>query len=111
MNRYFFEVNYAIDELLLKPVAGWYYIALPNPVQDGIRNVLRNLRSPVILANDLFQGEMDRAGNTVSRFAINSTIGLLGLFDVAAELGMPFHDEDFGQTLADRKSTRLNSSH
>ncbi|WP_425450002.1 MlaA family lipoprotein [Virgifigura deserti] len=100
MNRYFFEVNYALDELLLKPAAGWYYTALPNPVQDGIRNFLRNLRSPVILANDLFQGEMDRAGDTIGRFAINSTIGLLGLFDVAAELGMPFHDEDFGQTLA-----------
>ena len=100
MNRYFFEVNYALDELLLKPIAGWYYVALPNPVQDSIRNALRNLRSPVILANDLFQGNMERAEVTVSRFFINSTIGLLGLFDVAAEMGMPFHDEDFGQTLA-----------
>src|SRR3546814_20842417 len=57
MNRYFFEVNYALDELFLKPLAGWYYIALPNPAQDGVRNFLRNLRSPVNFANHLFPGE------------------------------------------------------
>src|SRR6266436_10155820 len=56
MNRYFFEVNYALDELLIKPIASWYYVALPNPVQDSIRNVLRNIATPVVLANDLFQG-------------------------------------------------------
>ncbi len=100
MNRYFFEVNYALDELFLKPVAGWYYILLPNPAQDGVRNFLRNLSSPVILANDLFQGETDRAGTTLVRFLVNSTIGVVGLFDVAGEMGYPYHDEDFGQTLA-----------
>ena len=100
MNRYFFEVNYALDELFLKPIAGWYYIALPNPAQDGVRNFLRNLSSPVILANDLFQGETDRAGTTLVRFVINSTVGIVGLFDVAADMGYPYHSEDFGQTLA-----------
>ena len=100
MNRYFFEVNYALDELFLKPIAGWYYIALPNPAQDGVRNFLRNLSSPVILANDLFQGETDRAGTTLIRFLVNSTIGIAGLIDVAGEMGYPYHDEDFGQTLA-----------
>ncbi|MGQ0585030.1 MAG: MlaA family lipoprotein [Reyranella sp.] len=100
MNRYFFEVNYFLDEIFLKPVAGWYYVALPNPVQDGIRNFLRNLRSPVVLANDVFQGSFGRAGTTVARFAINTTLGVLGLFDVATELGLVYHDEDFGQTLA-----------
>lgn len=100
MNRYFFEVNYALDELFLKPIAGWYYIALPNPAQDGVRNFLRNLSSPVILANDLFQGETDRAGTTLIRFLVNSTIGIVGLIDVAGEMGYPYHDEDFGQTLA-----------
>lgn len=100
MNRYFFEVNYALDELFLKPIAGWYYIALPNPAQDGVRNFLRNLSSPVILANDLFQGETDRAGTTAVRFLVNSTIGIVGLFDVASDMGFVYHDEDFGQTLA-----------
>ena len=100
MNRYFFEVNTAADELLFKPLAGWYYVALPNFAQDGIRNALRNLRTPVVLANDLFQGNTDRAGDTFGRFLINSTLGVGGLFDIAARMGMPYHDEDFGQTLA-----------
>ncbi len=100
MNRYFFELNYAADELLFKPLAGWYYVALPNFAQDGVRNVLRNVRSPVVLANDLFQGETDRAGVTVGRFLVNSTMGLGGLFDIASRIGLDYHDEDFGQSLA-----------
>jgi phospholipid-binding lipoprotein MlaA len=100
MNRYFFELNYAADELLFKPLAGWYYVALPDFAQDGVRNALRNLRSPIVLANDLFQGETERAGITVGRFLVNSTLGLAGLFDVASEMGLEYHDEDFGQTMA-----------
>ena len=100
MNRYFFELNYAADELLFKPLAGWYYVALPNFAQDGVRNALRNVRSPVVLANDLFQGETDRAGVTVERFLVNSTMGVGGLFDIASRIGLDYHDEDFGQTLA-----------
>jgi phospholipid-binding lipoprotein MlaA len=100
MNRYFFEINYAFDETLGKALAGWYYVALPNFAQDGIRNALRNLRTPVILANDLFQGEMNRAGITIGRFFINSTLGVGGLVDVAKEIGLVYHTEDFGQTLA-----------
>jgi phospholipid-binding lipoprotein MlaA len=100
MNRYFFELNFAADELLFKPLAGWYYVGLPNFAQDGVRNVIRNVHSPVVLANDLFQGETDRAGVTVSRFLVNSTMGLGGLFDIASRMGLDYHDEDFGQTLA-----------
>jgi phospholipid-binding lipoprotein MlaA len=100
MNRYFFDLNFAADELLFKPLAGWYYVALPNFAQDGVRNALRNVRSPVVLANDLFQGETDRAGVTVERFLVNSTMGLGGLFDIASRIGLDYHDEDFGQTLA-----------
>jgi phospholipid-binding lipoprotein MlaA len=99
MNRYFFEINYALDETIFKAVAGWYRLALPDPAQEGIRNALRNLKAPVILANDLFQGEIDRAGTTFARFLINSTAGLGGLFDVASTMGLKYHDEDFGQTL------------
>ena len=100
MNRYFFELNNALDELVLKPFAGWYYIGLPNFAQDGIRNALDNLKTPVILANDLFQGDLDRAGTTLGRFLINSTLGLAGLIDVAEMFGLEQHYEDFGQTLA-----------
>lgn len=100
MNRYFFEVNYALDELILKPFAGWYYVGLPKFARNGIRNALRNLNSPVILGNDLLQGNFERAGITLARFVINTTLGLAGFIDVAKEMGLVYHDEDFGQTLA-----------
>jgi len=100
MNRYFFEVNYAVDELILKPFAGWYYVGLPKFARNGIRNALRNLNSPVIFGNDLLQGDFERAGITLARFVINTTLGLAGFIDVAKEMGLVYHDEDFGQTLA-----------
>jgi phospholipid-binding lipoprotein MlaA len=101
MNRYFFEVNYALDELLIKPIASWYDVILPTPVEHSVHNFLRNLNGPVILANDLFQGNGKRAGITAKRFLINTTLGAGGLFDVAADwFGLTYHDEDFGQTLA-----------
>ena len=99
MNRYFFEINHVLDELVLKPFAGYYHTALPQFAQDGVRNAMRNLHSPTIFANDMFQGGFSRAGDTAGRFFINSTIGLGGLFDVADSFGMKYHDEDFGQTL------------
>lgn len=100
MNRYFFELNKFFDTILLKPVATWYDGVVPEPGRDGVRNFLDNLRSPVILANDMLQGEWERAGTTASRFGINTTVGVLGLFDPASGWGMPQHSEDFGQTLA-----------
>jgi phospholipid-binding lipoprotein MlaA len=99
MNRYFFEINHVLDELILKPFAGYYHTALPQFAQDGVRNAMRNLHSPTIFANDMFQGSFNRGGTTAGRFFINSTIGLAGLFDVADSFGLKYHDEDFGQTL------------
>ena len=99
-NRFFFGVNQVLDEVLLRPVAVVYRTVLPDFAQNGVRNFLNNLNSPVILANDLLQGETDRAGDTIVRFGINSTIGIGGLIDVAKDLDRPYHDEDFGQTLA-----------
>jgi len=99
-NRFFFGVNQVLDELLLRPVAVVYRAVLPDFARDGVRNFMNNLNSPVIFANDLLQGEGDRAGTTLVRFGLNSTIGIGGLFDVAKDLGYPYHDEDFGQTLA-----------
>lgn len=100
VNRGIFEFNRVVDGLFIKPAAQIYRGVLPQEAQDSVRSFLRNLRSPIILANDLLQGEPDRAGTTIGRFLVNSTLGVLGLFDVATELGMPYHGEDFGQTLA-----------
>jgi len=99
LNRYFFEVNFFIDNVLLEPVATAYAHVVPDPGRDIVRNFFDNLKSPVILANDVLQGDMDRASVTAGRFLANSTIGLAGLFDVATHFGWEKHEEDFGQTL------------
>lgn len=101
VNRAMFEFHQAIDHFLLKPVAFVYQNLIPQPLQTGIRSALVNLRTPIILANDLLQGETDRAGDTLQRFAINSTVGVLGFYDAADKwFGIAPHTEDFGQTLA-----------
>ena len=99
-NRFMFAINDTVDIFILKPVAVTYEFWVPQGVRNSVRNFLRNLRTPVILANDLFQGEMHRAEATVARFFINTTVGLAGLFDIAGDSGWDYHDEDFGQTLA-----------
>lgn len=100
VNRAVYGVNQAVDYVLLRPLAYAYRDGLPDPIQERIGNTLRNLASPVVLANDLMQGEWDRAWTTFMRFLINSTWGLAGLHDIAAPMGFKRHDEDFGQTLA-----------
>ncbi len=99
LNRFTFAFNMALDTLVFQPVAATYRFLLPVEVRDSVRNAVRNLRSPLILINDVLQGEMERAETTLVRFLVNSTLGVLGLFDVAADMGYPYHDEDFGQTL------------
>ena len=99
-NRAIWEFNRALDTLLLKPAAVAYRDLTPPPFQRRVRNVLNNLRSPIIFLNDIMQGEVERAGVTMVRFIINSTVGILGLGDPASDMGYAFHDEDFGQTLA-----------
>lgn len=100
VNRVTSKFNKALEDVVLKPVAHVYNAALPRPARQGVTNFLRNLNTPVILANDLFQGEEDRAWDTFRRFFINSTVGVGGLIDVAKKVGIPYHGEDFGQTLA-----------
>jgi phospholipid-binding lipoprotein MlaA len=100
VNRFFFQVNEVGDEYVLEPVARGYVWLLPDFAQNGVTNVLDNLDSPIIFANDVFQAEFERAGTTLARFLINSTIGLAGFVDVAEDWGLERHDEDFGQTLA-----------
>jgi len=100
MNRVLFDFNTAMDKTILIPVAKTYQTITPRPARNGIRNFLGNLGSPIILANDLLQGEWKRAGVTIGRFAINTTVGVGGLFDVAKRNGLERHNEDFGQTMA-----------
>lgn len=99
-NRAMLDFNLALDKAILKPVAYVYKEVVPDPLQTGVTNILANLRSPVIFANDLLQGEVERAGNTLLRFTINSTVGVLGIADFASVAGIEKHTEDFGQTLA-----------
>lgn len=99
-NRAIFEINRGLDGALLKPVAKFYRDVTPQYFQDRINDLLNNLRSPVIFFNDLLQGELKRAMATAVRFVVNSTFGLLGLNDIATDMGLEGHNEDFGQTLA-----------
>ena len=99
VNRVFFGVNEVIDLLILHPFNVVYRTVFPGPVRKGISNAVDNISSPVVFANDILQGEFKRAGTTLSRFVINSTVGVAGLVDVAAKNGLEKHYEDFGQTL------------
>lgn len=100
MNRAIFDFNQVVDKALLKPVAQGYRAVVPPYGRDRVRDFLNNLRSPLILANDVLQGDPDRAMQTLMRFAFNTGFGIGGLFDVAGPGGIPYHDEDFGQTFA-----------
>ena len=100
VNRVFFEFNRGLDTMLLRPAAIFYKAMVPPPLQDLVHNFLNNLKSPVILLNDVLQGEGQRAGDTLARFAINTTVGVLGLGDPATDMGYARHGEDFGQTLS-----------
>jgi phospholipid-binding lipoprotein MlaA len=99
-NRDMYAVHDSVDRTVLEPVARGYRAVTPGPVRTGVRNFLRNLRSPVTFVNDLLQGEVERAGVTFVRFGVNTTLGMAGLLDPATSMGMERHDEDFGQTLA-----------
>jgi phospholipid-binding lipoprotein MlaA len=100
VNRLSFNVSLAFDKGILRPVAIVYRRMIPEPIRDGVRNFLNNLDSPLIFANDVLQGETDRAGTTLVRAGVNTTLGLGGIFDVAGRMGYMRHYEDFGQTLA-----------
>lgn len=100
MNRVIFQLNEFLQGLILRPLAELYTLMLPDEGQEALDNFLDNLRSPVVLANDLLQGEMKRAWVTTKRLAINSTVGVGGLMDVADKWGIKPHSEDLGQTFA-----------
>lgn len=100
MNRRLFSFNIAVDRAILRPVARGYEKITPRPVKRGISNAVRNLYYPVVIINLALQGKLQESVIATGRFLFNSTIGLLGLIDVASNAGMPDYNEDFGQTLA-----------
>ena len=97
MNRYFFDVNYALDALFLKPVAEIYRGTVPQGVRDSVTNFLTNLSQPIYLINNVLQGDIDAAGHNMGAFFTNTFLGLGGLFDVAQ---LNNKKEDMGQTFA-----------
>lgn len=99
VNRATLAFNEVVDDALLEPAARGYRDLTPPPVRDGVRNFLRNLRSPVNIANQLLQGDLQGFGNDVARVVLNTTFGVVGLVDVADAVGFSYEKEDFGQTL------------
>lgn len=99
-NRSMFAVNEVIDKYAAKPVAQVYDAAVPLPVKAGVGNFFGNVGDLWIGVNSAMQGKFADAGVDIGRLLINSTVGIFGLFDVASELGLEKHEEDFGQTLA-----------
>ena len=98
-SRAMFKLNYGLDKAIFEPVAKGYR-ALPVPIRKGTGNVVDNLRSLLTLSNNILQGDFRKAGNTAGRFAINTTVGILGIWDPAAALGLKEEGkEDFGQTI------------
>jgi phospholipid-binding lipoprotein MlaA len=99
-NRAMYSANNVFDEAFLVPAAKGYRAVTTDGMRRMLRNFLDNAESPGIFLNDLLQGKPGRAGETLARFFVNSTVGVGGLFDVAATWGTPPHSEDFGQTFA-----------
>ena len=99
-NRKIHGFNTTLDKTVARPVAKAYRKFTPRPVQKGVSNFFRNIDYPVTFINQVMQGKFKESGISTGRFLINSTVGLLGLFDVASKMGIPDYDEDFGQTLA-----------
>jgi len=98
-NRTMFEFNDAVDNAIFKPVAKGYKAVVPEPARNCIGNVFSNVGDVFVAVNNLLQGKPGEAASDVCRVVVNSTIGLLGCFDVASEMGLTKHNEDFGQTL------------
>lgn len=99
-NRAMFAVNEGLDKVIVKPVAQAYDVVTPLPAQAGVGNFFGNILDTRNVLNNALQGKLSEAASDLGRILVNSTIGIFGLFDVASELGLERHDEDFGQTLA-----------
>lgn len=101
VNQASFEVVQKVDDAIVAPLAMGYKHALPSPVRSGLRNFLRNLTEPVVFVNFLLQGKPGKAAETLGRFAVNSTVGVAGLVDVAKNkpFRLPYRENGFANTL------------
>jgi phospholipid-binding lipoprotein MlaA len=98
-NRAVFSFNEGLDKAIVRPVAVGYEAILPTPVRTGVSNFYGNIADLLISVNSLLQGKPTDAVGDAARFIFNSTFGIAGIFDVATEMGIEKHEEDFGQTL------------
>jgi len=98
VNRGIYAFNSKLDSWLIKPAAKGYNAVTPAPVKSGITNFFNNLDDVNVIVNDVLQGKFRQAGSDLARFAINSTVGVLGFIDVGTRIGLPKHYETFGQT-------------
>ena len=99
-NRSMYGFNMGLDKYVLKPVSDGYKTVTPGFMQTGVSNFFTNLKGINVVLNDMLQGKFEQGASDLGRFTTNSTIGVLGLFDVATDLGLQHNEEDFGQTLA-----------
>jgi phospholipid-binding lipoprotein MlaA len=100
MNRKVFAFNETLDKYLLRPVAKGYRFVTPDPLENGVSNFISNIYEFNTVINSLLQGRGEDAFHSGGRFIVNTTFGLLGLFDVAPPMGIDHRPADFGQTLA-----------
>jgi len=99
-NRGVYSFNETMDSFVFEPIGKVYDFITPDIIDDGVSNFFGNLAQIPVIANDLLQFKFDQAVNDTVRLFLNSTIGLFGVFDIAAEGGLHSSGEDFGQTLA-----------
>lgn len=99
LNRATWRFNDTVDRAVAKPIARGYNKVVPSPIRTGVSNFFSNLGDVTVAFNDFAQGKFRDGMSDVTRFAVNSTFGVLGLFDVAGKSGIPKHDQDFGLTL------------
>ena len=99
INRPIFAFDVWVEHNVARPVDDAYRAVVPEFGRDGVHNLVSNLHAPIVLANDVLQGESGKAATTSGRLAINSTIGVGGLIDMGNKLGLPGHENDFGITL------------
>lgn len=99
-NRFMFKVDAGLSKVVVRPVIKGYRAVVPPEGRKSVLSFERNLHSPVTFVHDILQGSPKRAAQTLGRLVLNTAMGFFGFFDVAAKLGIPYHSEDFGQTLA-----------
>ncbi|MDN5872894.1 MAG: VacJ family lipoprotein [Sinobacteraceae bacterium] len=99
VNRKVYSFNNQADKLVLKPIAQGYTTVVPSLARQGITNFFHNLGYPTVIVNDFLQAKFLQGGQDLLRFIVNSSYGIGGLIDVGSNIGLPSHDEDFGQTL------------